>query len=83
MAEIVNLNRFRKDRARSEKRAQADANAAKFGRSASERAKDKARVEKSTRDHDQLRLDPRPDLGPPPEADSDREPDPDTGPGKT
>ncbi|MCH2163067.1 MAG: DUF4169 family protein [Marinovum sp.] len=34
----VNLNRFRKQKARAEKRARADANAAKFGRTKSERA---------------------------------------------
>lgn len=37
MAEIVNLNRARKDRARSERRAKADANAARFGRSKAQR----------------------------------------------
>ncbi|CUJ29251.1 DUF4169 family protein [Cognatishimia activa] len=32
MAEPVNLNRFRKEKARAEKKARADQNAAKFGR---------------------------------------------------
>lgn len=37
MSRIVNLNRARKDRARTEKRSEADANAAKFGRTKAER----------------------------------------------
>ncbi|MCL4065554.1 DUF4169 family protein [Pseudomonas sp. GX19020] len=73
MADLVNLNRFRKDRARREKRAQADANAVKFGRSLSERAAEEARVEKSTRELDQHRRDtgsePGPSAGPDPDQD--------------
>ena len=42
MAEIVNLNRFRKDRARADRRAEADANAAKHGRSKAERVREAA-----------------------------------------
>lgn len=42
MAEIVNLTRFRKDRARADRRAEADANAAKHGRSKAERAREEA-----------------------------------------
>ncbi|MEI4470623.1 GNAT family N-acetyltransferase [Frigidibacter sp. MR17.24] len=37
MPDPINLNRFRKDRARRDARAQADANAAKFGRTRAER----------------------------------------------
>ena len=51
MAEIVNLNRFRKERARAARRAEGDANAAKFGRTKAERDLDTARAEKSARDH--------------------------------
>ncbi|MGR3622483.1 DUF4169 family protein [Pseudophaeobacter sp.] len=43
MAEPVNLNRFRKDKARAEKKARADQNAVKFGRSKAEKDLDKAR----------------------------------------
>lgn len=38
MAEIVNLNRARKDKARRAARARGDANAVKFGRTKAERA---------------------------------------------
>ncbi|WP_375172877.1 DUF4169 family protein [Pseudooceanicola sp.] len=46
---IVNLNRFRKDRARAEKRAAADANAAKFGRTKAERRLTEAERKKAER----------------------------------
>ena len=42
MSQPVNLNRFRKDKARDEARQQADANAVKFGRTKIEKAVDKA-----------------------------------------
>lgn len=49
MSKVVNLNRFRKDKARAGKRAQGDANAAKFGRSKSERETLKTEAEKAAR----------------------------------
>lgn len=52
MAKIASLSKARKARARDEKRATADANAAKFGRSGAEKAADKARAEKAARDLD-------------------------------
>lgn len=45
MAEPVNLNRFRKEKARAEKKARADQNAAKFGRSKAEKSLKKAKAE--------------------------------------
>lgn len=57
MGKPVNLNRFRKDKARAEKKARADANAAKFGRSKAERELDKARETKTVRDIDSHKLD--------------------------
>lgn len=51
MAEVVNLNRFRKDRERAARRAEAEANAVKFGRSRAEKDLEQARAEKSARDH--------------------------------
>ncbi|MDO6725340.1 MAG: DUF4169 family protein [Cognatishimia sp.] len=45
MAEPVNLNRFRKEKARAEKKARADQNAAKFGRSKAEKSLEKAKAE--------------------------------------
>ncbi|MFA5537957.1 MAG: DUF4169 family protein [Gemmobacter sp.] len=47
MAEPVNLNRFRKDRQRTEKRAGAEANAVKFGRTKEQKALEQARAEKA------------------------------------
>ena len=52
MAEPVNLNRFRKQKARAEKKARADANAVKFGRSKAEKQLDCSR-----RTQDEKRLD--------------------------
>lgn len=45
MAEIVNLKAARKQADRAKKRAQADANAAKFGRTKAERQIEEARAE--------------------------------------
>lgn len=42
MSKPVNLNRVRKEKARADKRAKADQNAVKFGRSKAEKARDKA-----------------------------------------
>ena len=47
MAEIINLRAAKKARSKSEARAQADANAAKFGRTKAERSLDQAREGKA------------------------------------
>ncbi|THD73520.1 DUF4169 family protein [Thalassobius vesicularis] len=52
MTEPVNLNRFRKDKARAEKKARADENAVKFGRTKAQKDLDRARAEKADRDLD-------------------------------
>ena len=52
MAEPVNLNRFRKQKARAEKKARADANAVKFGRSKAEKQLDRSRRDKNDRQLD-------------------------------
>ncbi len=52
MAEPVNLNRYRKTKARAEVKARADANAVKFGRSKAEKTLDQARRDKARRDLD-------------------------------
>ena len=52
MAEPVNLNRFRKAKARAEKAARADENAVKFGRTKAQKALEKARAEKAAADLD-------------------------------
>ncbi|GHF67898.1 DUF4169 family protein [Seohaeicola zhoushanensis] len=52
MSQVTNLNQFRKQKARAEKRAQGDANAAKFGRTKAERDLEAARKDKARRDLD-------------------------------
>ncbi|GAB5438517.1 DUF4169 family protein [Falsiruegeria mediterranea] len=52
MAEPVNLNRFRKEKARAEKKARADQNAVKFGRTKAEKDLAQARADKAKRDVD-------------------------------
>lgn len=53
----VNLNRFRKQKARAERRARADENAIKFGLSKSERAVHRAEQDVQTNMLDQKKLD--------------------------
>lgn len=57
MAEIVNLRRARKAKARAEKSAQADANRARHGVAKPVRDLAKARDEKATRDLEKHKLD--------------------------
>lgn len=52
MAQPVNLNRFRKEKARAAKKARADENAVKFGRSKSEKQADSTAQAKATRQLD-------------------------------
>lgn len=52
MSKVTNLNRFRKDKARAEKRARADENAAKHGRTKAQKALEDARSDKAIRDLD-------------------------------
>lgn len=51
MAKVTNLNRFRKEKARSEKRAKGSENAVKFGRTKAQKDLERARAEKAARDH--------------------------------
>ena len=57
MTKVTNLNRFRKQKARDEKRAEADANAVKHGRTKAQKALEDARAEKAARNLDGHRLD--------------------------
>lgn len=67
MSSVINLNRFRKTKARAERRAAADANAAKFGRTKAERGLAEARAEKAARDLEAHRREPGAGAdGPPP-----------------
>ena len=56
-ARIINLRTRRKQKARSEKTAQADANALKFGRTKAERAKAEVLKDQETRHLDGHKLD--------------------------
>jgi hypothetical protein len=57
MAEIINLNRFKKRRAREEEQKRAADNRARFGRSKAEREKAASEAEKAARDLDGNRRD--------------------------
>ncbi|MEN8660401.1 DUF4169 family protein [Marivita sp.] len=52
MSNVTNLNQFRKTKARSDKRAKADENAVKFGRTKVQKDLEKAQAEKAKRDLD-------------------------------
>ena len=57
MAQITNLNRFRKDKARAEKRRVGDENAANHGRSKAQKAAEAADAARAARTLDQHRRD--------------------------
>ena len=52
MSNVINLNKFRKSKQRQERRAAADENAVKFGRSKVEKTRNAAESAKSERDLD-------------------------------
>ena len=52
MGTVTNLNRFRKQKARADKRAEADGNAVKFGRTKAEKQTAKSTREKADKDLD-------------------------------
>ncbi|MFV0625245.1 DUF4169 family protein [Sphingomonas sp. ac-8] len=59
MAEIINLNRARKARARAERAAEADANRHRFGRTKAEKKADKIAADRAERTLDGARLEPK------------------------
>ncbi|ETX26778.1 DUF4169 family protein [Roseivivax isoporae] len=59
MSKVVNLNRARKDRARADRRAQADGNAAKFGRTKAQKAREADDAARAARHIDGHALGPR------------------------
>lgn len=62
MSNVTNLNRFRKDRARAEKRAKGDENAVKFGRTGGQKTAERTQAEKARRHLDgHLRDDDTPE----------------------
>ncbi|GAA6178834.1 DUF4169 family protein [Shimia sp. NS0008-38b] len=52
MADIINLNTFRKAQTRAAKKALAEENAVKFGRTKAQKNLDKAKAEKADKDLD-------------------------------
>ncbi|MDF1804593.1 DUF4169 family protein [Thalassovita sp.] len=52
MSQPVNLNRFRKNKARAEKKARADQNAVKFGRTKAQKDIEQTSADKASRDLD-------------------------------
>lgn len=57
MADIVNLRRARKDKARRDQAAEADANRRRFGRTKAEKASDKDAKARADREIDGKRID--------------------------
>lgn len=57
MGDVVNLNQFRKDRARAAEKRKARDNRAKYGRTGADRRADKAEEEKAKRDLDGKKRD--------------------------
>ncbi len=57
MSTVTNLNKFRKQKTRAEEKAQADANAVKFGRTKAERLLDASREDQARKRLDQLRFE--------------------------
>ncbi len=57
MGKPVNLNRYRKEKARAEKKARADQNAVAFGRSKAEKQLVKLQKDKQNRDLDNHEMD--------------------------
>ncbi|SHK23624.1 protein of unknown function [Shimia gijangensis] len=49
MAQPVNLNRFKKQKARAKKKARADENSMKFGRTGLEKQREKSELDKTVR----------------------------------
>jgi hypothetical protein len=58
MAEIVNLRRARKDKARRDRESEADANRRRFGRTKAEKSADKDAETRARRSLDAKRLGP-------------------------
>ena len=57
MAEIVNLRRARKDKARQQRESEAEANRRRFGRTKAEKAADNDTRERAERDIDGKKID--------------------------
>ncbi len=49
MSKVTNMNQFRKQKARADRKAQAETNTVKFGRTKAEKQRDKAKADKAIR----------------------------------
>ena len=58
MSKPVNLNRFRKEKARADKKARADVNSVKFGRTKSEKQRDADKAQADIRHLDGHKREP-------------------------
>jgi hypothetical protein len=58
MSKPVNLNRFRKEKARADKKARADENSVKFGRTKSEKQRDTDKAQADIRHLDEHKREP-------------------------
>lgn len=82
MADIVNLNKFRKAKAKAESVKQADTNRRLHGRTKAERTQDELHKKQFTRHLDGAKLEPAPQAeddgndAPPPQADGSSNDDP-------
>lgn len=61
MAEIVNLNRWRKAKAKEEKARQAEANRAAFGRTKAQKQGERQRADQISRELDGKRIEDEPE----------------------
>ncbi|WP_281826671.1 DUF4169 family protein [Jannaschia rubra] len=57
MSKVASLSRVRKDRAKAAKRAEADSNAARFGRTREEKERERQEAERKGRDLDGHRIE--------------------------
>ena len=64
MAQIINLNKARKKKARETATAQADANRVKFGRTKEQKALERAQAQEAASRLDQLKREPPPEPEP-------------------
>lgn len=74
MGDVINLNQYRKKRARDEKARKAKANRARTGRTAGERSAQRHETDKAAGDLERKRITPPAKNGPRGKSGSDQEP---------
>lgn len=80
MGDVINLNQYRKQRARDEKARQAKVNRAKSGRSGADKASQRQETDKAAGDHEGKQLGPGGKENPRSKPRGDREPPEDSTP---